>query len=104
MEMYARKIHAMPMTSGTVAMTFAGKVKMTRNSVPTMRITCRVGEVRLLILLRPPFYSSFPEKKLPCIVHFYELHCDFYAQQAGYDQETLNGTMVRNVTKKRAKT
>ena len=53
-EMYARNIHAMPMTSGTVAMTFAGKVKMTRKSVPTMRIVCsKVEEVRLFIDLLP---------------------------------------------------
>ena len=53
-EMYARKIHAMPMRSGTAAMAFAGKVKMTRNSVPTMRIVCsKVEEVRLFIDLLP---------------------------------------------------
>ena len=40
MEMYARKTQTMPTTSGTVATTLAGKVKMTRNSVPKMRITC----------------------------------------------------------------
>ena len=42
MEMYARKTQTMPRTSGTVATTLAGKVKMTRNSVPKMRITCRL--------------------------------------------------------------
>ena len=43
MEMYARKTQTMPTTSGTVATTLAGKVKMTRNSVPKMRITCGGG-------------------------------------------------------------
>ena len=44
MEMYARKTQTMPRTSGTVATTLAGKVKMTRNSVPKMRITCKGGQ------------------------------------------------------------
>ena len=81
-EMYARNIHAMPMTSGTVAMTFAGKVKMTRNSVPTIRITCRVEEVRLFI-----HYSTFSSPRGKTTLYFLLLLYRALLRTAGRERE-----------------